>query len=227
MLESFMEDLLWEYPDEFWPGRGFKKERRQHSLSEAGRLDISFRDSNERLWVVEVKAVPIRIADADQVDRYARKLRENHPNDPPIPAVVAPVINSTVRENFDRWGIEHFEISEATFRRVATEKGISMEQEPASPSSQLAPRPRSAAANWTYVPLLVGRGAIDGQKANGTLWAKPGKYYVHYTDNPNRAYCGRQIGGTDKVVATLTRLKTNWVWVDAPVTCDGCLARMP
>src|SRR5207245_2802311 len=97
---------------------------RQFTLSDAGRLDISFRDSSERLWVIEVKAVPIRTEVADQVYRYARKLRETHPQDPPIPAVVAPVINSTVRDHFDRWGIEYFEISKAVFRRVAEERGV-------------------------------------------------------------------------------------------------------
>lgn len=117
-----MEDLLWKYPDDFFPRHGFKPVARQFTLSGAGRLDISFRDSNERLWVIEVKAVPLRIADADQVDRYARKLRETHSEIALIPAVVAPVINSTVRETLDRWGIEHFEIGEATFRRAALEK---------------------------------------------------------------------------------------------------------
>lgn len=134
MLESFMEDLLWKYPDDFFPRHGFKQAARQFTLSGAGRLDISFRDANDRLWVIEVKAVPIRLEVADQVYRYAQKLREAQPLDSPIPAVVAPVINQTVRDHFDKWGIEHFEIPEASFRRVATERGIAVEAEP-SPST--------------------------------------------------------------------------------------------
>ena len=125
-----MEDLLWKYPDEVFPRQGFKPVARQFTLSGAGRLDISFRDANDRLWVIEVKAVPVRTETADQVHRYAQKLRDEHPLDPPIPAVVAPLINATVRDHFDRWGIEHFEITEATFRRVANERGIAMEQPP-------------------------------------------------------------------------------------------------
>jgi len=131
MLESFMEDLLWRFPDDFFPRLGFKQATRQFTLSDGGRLDISFRDATERLWVIEVKAVAIRTEVADQVYRYAQQLRAAQPHDMPIPAVVAPVINATVRDHFDRWGIEHFEISEATFRRVANERGIAIEREPA------------------------------------------------------------------------------------------------
>lgn len=137
MLESFMEELLWKYPRDFFPPRyEFKPAARQFTLSDGGRPDISFRDANDRLWVVEVKATAIRTEVADQIYRYVRNLKEAHPHDAIIPAVVAPVINSTVREVFDRWGIEHFEISEATFRRVATERGIEVDpQEPSVDAS--------------------------------------------------------------------------------------------
>lgn len=128
MLESFMEDLLWRFPDDFFPRHGFKQATRQFTLSDGGRLDISFRDASQRLWVIEVKAVAIRTDAADQVIRYVEALRAAQPHDAPIPAVVAPLINATVRSHFDRWGIEYFEISEATFRRVANERGIAMEQ---------------------------------------------------------------------------------------------------
>lgn len=132
-----MEDLLWKYPGDFFPPRyGFKPAARQFTLSDGGRLDISFRDASERLWVVEVKATAIRTEVADQIYRYARNLKEAHPHDTVIPAVVAPVINSTVRDHFDRWGIEYFEINEATFRRVATERGIEVDpQEPSVDAS--------------------------------------------------------------------------------------------
>ena len=146
MLESFMEDLLWKYPADFFPRHGFKQAARQFSLSEAGRLDISFRDATERLWVVEVKAIAISTEVADQVHRYAQKLREDHPQDPPIPAVVAPVINATVRDHFDRWAVEHFEIPEATFRLLAAEHGEAEPQPPGGVSATVAPLARSPGA---------------------------------------------------------------------------------
>jgi hypothetical protein len=133
MLESFMEDLLWRFPDDFFVRRGhkFTQAVRQFTLSDGGRLDISFRDASERLWVIEVKAVPLRIGIADQVYRYAQQLRESRPNEILFPAVVAPVINSVVEEQLIRWSIEPFQISEAEFRRVADERGIAMKQPPA------------------------------------------------------------------------------------------------
>lgn len=148
-----MEDLLWNFPDDFFPRHGFKQTARQFTLTEGGRLDISFRDASARLWVIEVKAVPIRTDVADQVYRYAQNLRESHPNDPPIPAVVSPIINATVRGHFDRWGIEHFEISEATFRRVANEKGIPIEQEPQT-LAQPTPTPGESTAKTLSAPVL-------------------------------------------------------------------------
>src|ERR1700674_5238772 len=98
MLESVMEDLLWRFPDDFFVRRGhkFTQVERQFTLPDRGRLDIWFRDAGERLWVIEVKAIPLRIGVADQVYRYAQQLRESRPNEILFAAVVAPVINSVV-----------------------------------------------------------------------------------------------------------------------------------
>lgn len=203
-----MEDLLWRYPDDFFPGRGFKPVARQFTLSDGGRLDVSFRDKNERLWVIEVKAKPIRYADADQVHHYAEKLRETNPSDPPIPALVAPSINSTVHETLVRWAIEPFEISEATFRRVATERGVEMEeaptvvtevsrrpQPPGSPKGQCSGKSATCSSydatggcngGWMYKPLPVGyHGPMGGEKASGEPWP-----LTHYMLKTGIAACG-------------------------------------
>lgn len=188
MLESFMEDLLWKYPDDFFPGRGFKPVARQFTLSGAGRLDISFRDNLDRLWVIEVKAVPIRTDVADQVYRYAQSLRDAHPNDRPFPAVVAPVINATVREHFDRWGIEYYEITEAMFRRVATERGVEMEAP--EPTTAKATAHKSATAPKTR----AGPGPLNGwynlqSNATSGKWADPANWVWHYRKDGTTA-CG-------------------------------------
>lgn len=146
-----MEDLLWRFPDDFFARRGhrFTQATRQFTLSDGGRLDISFRDANNRLWVIEVKAVPLRIGAADQVYRYAQQLRDARPNEILFPAVVAPVINSVVEEQLIRWSIEPFQISEAEFRRVADERGVALEPQVAtivSPAPATTLRPPAADA---------------------------------------------------------------------------------
>ena len=155
-----MEDLLWRYPDDFFVKRGhkFTPAAKQFTLSDGGRLDISFRDASERLWVVEVKAAPLRIGVADQVYGYWQRLKESRPNEILFPAVVAPVINSIVEEQLIRWGIESFQISEAEFRRVADERGISIEQAPAvvsgaSGRTTVPRQPKEGTMAYEFVPL--------------------------------------------------------------------------
>jgi hypothetical protein len=232
MLESFMEDLLWEYPDEFWPGRGFKKERRQHSLSEAGRLDISFRDSHERLWVIEVKAVPVRIEIADQVHRYADKLRELNPHDRPIAAVVGPVIGASVRDSLNNWGVEWFEFSEAMFRRVANEKGISMEPIPELDADALKSSRRAQPAQHASLSYVFE--AIDASyegHAQGILvrTGEPGTvrgglpYPVHYVAD-QRSLCGHDYS---EPWPAATRLGVNVKPTSKLLTCKICIRLQP
>lgn len=121
-----MEELLARFPEDFFPGRGFVLEGRQRTLPSGGRLDITFRDPRGRLWVFEVKADAVQPTVADQLIGYFEDLRKREPDTLIIPAVVAPLINHTVCQMFDRAGIDHFEIHEAEFRRVAQEKGIAV-----------------------------------------------------------------------------------------------------
>lgn len=255
MLESFMEDLLWEYPDDFFPRHGFKKESRQFTLSGAGRFDISFRDASKRLWVIEVKAVPIRLEVADQVYRYAQQLKEAHPDDAPIPAVVAPVINATVRDHFDRWGIEHFEISEATFRRVAGERGIDMGVEKPGTDAAASMRDRpSSHAKSSRLPYALDpldpsfegdpefmervRVAAGGEYVFTPLplahhgpavklqARNPSKVWpVHYVADGATLCDGRS---TQMATPNMARARSVWKWVNVDrVTCRICERTMP
>jgi hypothetical protein len=206
MLESFMEDLLWKYPDDFFPGKGFKQADRQFTLPGAGRGDISFRDSTERLWVIEVKAVPIRTEVADQVYRYAEALRVAHPELALIPAVVAPVINATVRGHFDRWGVEHFEISEATFRRVAAEQGMAAEPEQANAAG--SPVRVSAAVRVATNFGTCGDGPVDGLYAlvqNAPCRHASGRCYCADHVTWHYRIDGQTVCGAHSGAATATR----------------------
>ena len=229
MLEKDMEDLLWRYPDDFFPGRGFKPVERQFTLSGAGRLDISFRDNLERLWVIEVKAVAVRTEVADQVYRYAQSLREAHPHDRPFPAVVAPVINATVREHFDRWGIEYYEITEAMFRRVATERGVEIEptelRADAGPPDR-APVPRPPKEGTMEYALGALPKDYTGAAERFTERNPDRPWPVHYVADQQTICDGRSTQTlTQNQVRAHGRWRTYKSAVD--VTCRLCLRRMP
>jgi hypothetical protein len=75
---------------------------------------------------------------------------------------------------------------------------------------------------WTYVPLKPGKGACDGQKADGSFWSQTREQSsVHAALDNQRALCGRSLQKQE----TLTRLTTNWVWVKEPVTCKRCIKK--
>lgn len=139
MLESFMEELLWKYPDDFFPNHRFKQFKRQYTLPSGGRFDLAFHDVNQTLWVTEVKAVPLRIQVVNQVREYAIELGKlHHQGPPPISMVVAPVISPPIRAQLDYWGVDYAEIHEAKFFSVSNMHGESEPEPPTQPTQEFA-----------------------------------------------------------------------------------------
>ncbi|HLC30261.1 MAG TPA: endonuclease NucS domain-containing protein [Dehalococcoidia bacterium] len=124
MTEREMEDLLAQFPDDFFPGRGFKLIGRQQSMRGVGLFDLLFQDNRSRHWLIELKAVPLKITDIDQVMRYFEELCALHPEDNYVPCFVAPNIPRPVRLSLDGQGVEYQEIHLAEFLRISRERGI-------------------------------------------------------------------------------------------------------
>src|SRR4051794_27076701 len=118
MLERDMEDLIANYPDEFFPGRGFELIGRQQSFAGVGRFDLLFEDSFKTKILMELKAVSARYEVATQLAKYRDELRNQGTNDV-LMWLVAPQVPNSVREFLERIGIEHSEIHVAEFQRVA------------------------------------------------------------------------------------------------------------
>jgi len=154
LKESYMEDLIWRYPDDFFPARSFKQEKRQYTLPSGGRFDLSFRNAHGQLWLIELKAIPLKIEVVNQVHGYAKELVDAFPGDPPVPMVIAPHIAPAIRLHLDHWGIEYEEIHEATFRRIGEKHG---EIEPVivveSSAKQLAPSSLAGAVTHTTASI--------------------------------------------------------------------------
>jgi hypothetical protein len=118
MLERDMEDLVANYPDDFFPGRGFELRGRQQSFAGVGRFDLLFEDRFKTKILMELKAVSARYEVATQLAKYKDELRSRGESDI-LMWLVAPQIPNSVREFLDRIGIEYSEIHVAEFQRVA------------------------------------------------------------------------------------------------------------
>ena len=145
-------------------------------------------------------------------------------DDRPFPAVVAPVINATVREHFDRWGIEYYEISEAMFRRVATERGVEMEQaEPtASATEAMAEGIQRGTRALSSKPALTpaGNGPLNGWynlQSNATQgrWSDPANWIWHYRID------GTTACGAHRKAATAERTDAAYVEGAKPPNAPG------
>ena len=124
----------------FFRGRGFTLAGRQQSLHGVGRFDLLFADNSARKWLIELKAVPLKITDTDQLLRYYEELQSLHPEDSYIPCFVAPNIPRPVRNYLDGKGLEYQEIHESELQRVARERGVVLQdvlmkpEEPTEPT---------------------------------------------------------------------------------------------
>ena len=123
LSEHQLEEILAAYPDDFFPHREFRLVGRQTSFAGVGRFDLLFEDGAGRKWLIELKAVPLKITDTDQVMRYHEELHTRAPEDLVIPCFVAPVIPPHVRSYLDGKGIEYREFTHAEFHRVAAAHG--------------------------------------------------------------------------------------------------------
>ena len=123
MLEKEMEDLIANYPDDFFPDKGFLLKGRQQSFAEVGRFDLLFVDRYGTNVLMELKAGPAKYEVATQLAKYKDELQfrgEKHI----LMWLVAPQVPTSVREFLDRIGIEYSEIHTTEFRRVADRYGL-------------------------------------------------------------------------------------------------------
>ena len=135
-----MEMLLWKYPGDFFPNRGFQQFQKQYTLPSGVRFDLAFHDANHTLWVMEIKAVPLKIEVVNQVHGYAMELQKLHDQGPPpISMVISPSISPPVRAQLDYWGVAYEEIHEGAFRAVATKHGETL---PDTVPHESAPPPK-------------------------------------------------------------------------------------
>jgi hypothetical protein len=132
VLEKDMEDLLAQFPEDFFPRNGLVFRARQQSLSDVGRFDLLFEDSHGSTILMEIKARTLKYNDATQVANYRDELRRRG-HEKVFMWLVATHIPQSVREFLDDKGIEYTEIHVAEFRRVAEHHDLSIAREDDKP----------------------------------------------------------------------------------------------
>lgn len=122
MLEKDMEELIARSPKDFFPRNNFTLIGRQESFSGIGRYDLLFQDNRGTKILMELKARPAKYRDADQLAKYYDALKMKGEKNI-ILWLVATNIPHSVRELLDNIGIEHTEIHENEYYRVAERLG--------------------------------------------------------------------------------------------------------
>src|SRR5437868_10234376 len=153
MTEHQMENLIAQFPDEFFQNNSLTLKGRQKSFAEVGRFDLLFEDSHHTSVLMELKAVPAKYDHASQVAKYKDEL-ERRGEQNILMWLVAPHIPSSVREFLDRIGIEYTEIHPVQFLRVAERHGVRLEPEVSEP---VIPKGTSHHGNGSDVPAARSR----------------------------------------------------------------------
>jgi len=142
MTERQMEDLIAQFPNDFFPGHGLVLKGRQQVFAEIGRFDLLFIDSFQTNVLMELKARTAKYEDASQLAKYKDALNQRGQRNI-LMWLVAPQISNSVREFLDRIGIEYSEIHEAQFRIVAERHAVKLDGDEASALDIAQPRDRA------------------------------------------------------------------------------------
>lgn len=119
MIESEMEDLLWEHTEKLLDEKLTKFKRQQ--TSEVGRSDLIFKDSIGRFLVVEIKRGTLGRGAIPQLLDYYGMMKSRFPDEVVELMVIANEIPKERRLACEQYNIEPREISVKKFRDVANE----------------------------------------------------------------------------------------------------------
>ena len=123
-----MEELIAQFPDDFFPQHVLVLKGRQQTFAGVGRFDLLFSDRFGTNVLMELKAVVAKYENATQLAKYKEALEAQGESNI-LMWLVAPSVPPTIREFLDRIGIEYTEIHESQFRRVAERHGLNISRD--------------------------------------------------------------------------------------------------
>jgi RecB family endonuclease NucS len=103
MLEKDMEELIAQFPNEFFPPHNFVLKGRQQVFAGIGRFDLLFLDAHQTNILMELKAGVAKYENASQLAKYKEALEAKGETNI-LMWLVAQQIPNSVREFLDRIG---------------------------------------------------------------------------------------------------------------------------
>lgn len=122
MLEKDLENLIARYPEEFFPGQGFRLVAQQYSVG-GKRIDILFEDKHQRKIIVEVKRGVLSREASGQVAEYYGLLKAKNIDQFFELVLAANVIPPERRMFLENIGIECKQLGIARVSEVASKYG--------------------------------------------------------------------------------------------------------
>jgi EVE domain/Endonuclease NucS len=121
MLEKDIENLIAQYPEDFFPNEGFSLIGQQYSI-EGRRIDILFEDSSKRKIIVEVKRGILTREASGQVAEYFGLLKSRNQDSFHEMVLCANVIPKERRLFLEHIGIECKELGIAMIAEIANKR---------------------------------------------------------------------------------------------------------
>ena len=122
MLEKDIENLLANYPDEFFPGEGFKLIDQQFTI-EGKRIDILFEDKHGRQIIVEVKRGILSREASGQIAEYYGLLKTENETKNYELILCANIIPKERKVFLETIGIDCKELGIAQIAQIANKHG--------------------------------------------------------------------------------------------------------
>jgi len=164
MKEKDIENLIAVYPDEFFPGEGFKLMGQQVRLDGNGFMDILFTDKHDRNIIIEVKKGRLERAAAGQIIDYYGHLKNAYSYkifELILCANIMPQERKTFLENV---GIECKEIPESFIRDVARKHGYKFLHEESTEAIIESPQMSQPENEVSSSSTIYGKARVAAEK---------------------------------------------------------------
>ena len=117
MLEKEMEDLIANYPDDFFPGKHLELVEKQKRILDVGVFNVFFRNESGEEVLIKIIPRPARIGDSAQWSHYKENLKKFGYENMDV-WLIALHISPDIKSSFDQIGIVSFEIGESKLQQV-------------------------------------------------------------------------------------------------------------
>ena len=118
MLEKEMEDLIANYPDDFFPGKHLELVEKQKRILDVGEFNIFFRDESGEKVLIKIITRAARIGDSAQWSHYKENLKKFGYENMDV-WLIALHISPDMKRSFDQIGMVSFEIGESKLQQVS------------------------------------------------------------------------------------------------------------